>query len=48
MNVESHKRDNYDTRVYDEKGLAENYEWSRPTRRRRMPRSSSTLRSSRA
>jgi hypothetical protein len=28
MNVESHKRDNYDTDgVYNEKGLAENYEW---------------------
>jgi hypothetical protein len=28
INVESHKRDNYDTDgVYNEKGLAENYEW---------------------
>ena len=28
MNVESHKRDNYDTDgVYSDKGLAENYEW---------------------
>jgi hypothetical protein len=28
MNVESHKRDNYDTDgVYTEQGLAENYEW---------------------